>query len=304
MIENGIFLTKSVIMVIERKFIEKCGFDHSRKRSKVIELPQLQRISMFRRVTEAVLTAPKYRRSSFNCHDEFIFWVELENRGALLVSNCTYTLNAGEAMLVFPGQPHFRIPLENTRAEWLLIRFAATNSSALEFLRNQVVKLDDEKLAYLQKIIALWDESASPVKINELSAMLISLLFSLPDSIIDKAHYSPDNPGVSSVNGLYVKELCELLTTESICGDPFETVARKWSITREYLQTVFRRHMGHTAREFINSRKLVLAQQLLRHSGLNISEIALQVGFKSVYAFSRFFKKATGVSPRDFRKAE
>lgn len=289
-------------MIFERQLIEKCGFDHSRKRSKEAELPQLHRISMFRRITEAVLTAPVRKRGSVNCHDEFILWIELENSGALLVSECIYTLYAGEAMLVFPGQPHFRIPQEKIRAEWLLIRFAADNTAALEPLRNQVIKLDKKNIGHLQEIIALWDENTAQSQINQLSSKLLALLFSLQDNIVDKASSCPEHPMASSVNSLYVKELCELLTGSSIHGDPFETVAKKWSITKEYLHTVFRKHMGRPAREFINSRKTVLAEHLLRHSGLTITEIALQTGFQSVYAFSRFFKKETGLPPKKFRQ--
>ena len=69
--------------------------------------------------------------------------------GALLVSDVICTLKSGEAMLVFPWQPHFRIPLPDDQADWLLVRFHADGSDALEHLRNQKCVLSKENIELL-----------------------------------------------------------------------------------------------------------------------------------------------------------
>jgi AraC-like DNA-binding protein len=42
---------------------------------------------------------------------------------------------------------------------------------------------------------------------------------------------------------------------------------------------------------------------MLLHSDRSIKEISYQLGFQSVYYFSRLFKTKLGVSPSDIRKS-
>lgn len=287
-------------MIFKKNSIECIGFDHNRKRSRPVQLPVISKICLFRRITEPVSSPPdQRRRSGFNCHEEFILWIMVSGSGVLLASDTICTLKSGEAMLVFPWQPHFRIPLPNDQADWLLIRFHADETAALEFLRNQKSVLSKADIERLQHLIDLWNLGPDPVNNSRIGAVLLDILFSLS---VDKTDLPEENFSTSVSGRPYIKELCELMMNGSPDSKLFEKIARKWSITPEYLHVVFRKYMGCSAREFLNERKLATAKHLLGNTDLLISDIALRVGFQSVYAFSRFFKKCSGCSPSGFRK--
>jgi len=57
-----------------------------------------------------------------------------------------------------------------------------------------------------------------------------------------------------------------------------------------------------TPLQIINERLILEAKRLLSHSGLNINEIAFQLGFEDPSYFVKFFKRYVKVSPGDFRK--
>lgn len=57
-----------------------------------------------------------------------------------------------------------------------------------------------------------------------------------------------------------------------------------------------------TPLEFIHERKMLEARRLLSFTDKQISEIAFEIGFEDVQAFSKFFKKKQGVSPTQFMK--
>ena len=65
-----------------------------------------------------------------------------------------------------------------------------------------------------------------------------------------------------------------------------------------YVRTVFRTRLGVSLGKYIRESRLSHASTLLESTELNVSEVAAQAGFESLFVFSRAFKKAFGVSPK------
>lgn len=57
-----------------------------------------------------------------------------------------------------------------------------------------------------------------------------------------------------------------------------------------------------TPAAYLARRRMEAAKELLR-SDVDVIEVALEVGFENHSAFSRAFKKHTGMSPREWRKS-
>lgn len=66
----------------------------------------------------------------------------------------------------------------------------------------------------------------------------------------------------------------------------------------------FKRTTGKTVVEYINDKKLEKAKQKILGSHDSFTKIAEDLHFESIHYFTRFFKKLTGQTPSDFRKAE
>jgi AraC-like DNA-binding protein len=54
--------------------------------------------------------------------------------------------------------------------------------------------------------------------------------------------------------------------------------------------------------QYIQDRKMLEAKRLLHYSSSSIKEIAFEIGFDDIQAFSRFFKKQEGISPSEFKQ--
>lgn len=65
----------------------------------------------------------------------------------------------------------------------------------------------------------------------------------------------------------------------------------------------FRDVFGMTPRALLAETRLQLARDLIQDGRLAICEVAASVGYESRHAFSRSFKRATGVTATDFRLA-
>ena len=57
-----------------------------------------------------------------------------------------------------------------------------------------------------------------------------------------------------------------------------------------YLSKQFREETGQSLREYINSKRIDAAKQLMSTTKLNLTDIALQVGFENIPYFSTVFK--------------
>lgn len=82
----------------------------------------------------------------------------------------------------------------------------------------------------------------------------------------------------------------------------FQTLAQRLGRSLPSLSRSFRRDTGMTLTDFFRLRLVRRAGDLLVLSDRSIREIASELGFEDEHYFSRFFRKASGVPPREWRK--
>lgn len=79
------------------------------------------------------------------------------------------------------------------------------------------------------------------------------------------------------------------------------TVAKEVNISANYLSAVFSQEMKSTFVEYVTSKRMTLAKELLRTTDKHSGEIALEVGYKDPHYFSFLFKKTQGMTTREYR---
>lgn len=78
--------------------------------------------------------------------------------------------------------------------------------------------------------------------------------------------------------------------------------ADRLSITPKYLSAVVLNQTGKSALKVINEYVVNECQALLLSTDLTIQQISDKLNFPSQAIFSKFFKRMTGISPREYRK--
>ena len=79
-------------------------------------------------------------------------------------------------------------------------------------------------------------------------------------------------------------------------------IASAVSVSETHLIRIFNKYAQTTPIAYLWDLRITQALELLIRTGLSISEIALQTGFKTSYHFSRRIREKTGLSPTEFRK--
>jgi len=73
-------------------------------------------------------------------------------------------------------------------------------------------------------------------------------------------------------------------------------------VSPSYLRHAFKNQTGQSLQSYLRSLKLKAAQLLLQETDFPIALVARILGFHDPLYFSRWFRKATGFSPSDFRR--
>jgi AraC-like DNA-binding protein len=81
-----------------------------------------------------------------------------------------------------------------------------------------------------------------------------------------------------------------------------ELLARKAGLSRFHFSRLFKQLTDRSVTEYVNDMRLRRAEYLLYNTQLTVSEIALAVGYRDIYYFSRMFKKWRCVPPSDIRR--
>jgi AraC-like DNA-binding protein len=78
-------------------------------------------------------------------------------------------------------------------------------------------------------------------------------------------------------------------------------VAEAAHLSPNYLSSVFKEATGKTVLDEIHRLRLDEARTRLAGTDASIKEIAMGLGFENQHYFSRFFRRATGMSPSEYR---
>ena len=83
-----------------------------------------------------------------------------------------------------------------------------------------------------------------------------------------------------------------------------EEIARNIGIHRSYLTSIFKKETGMPPQKFLIQCKMKESARLLTETNMAVQEISEIVGYDDVMAFSKAFKGAYKVSPRNYRQEQ
>jgi AraC-like DNA-binding protein len=86
-------------------------------------------------------------------------------------------------------------------------------------------------------------------------------------------------------------------------AEPLDVVAlaRQAHVSPWHFSRRFKEAFGETPHQYVLTRRVERAQELLRNTDLSVTEICLEVGFQSLGSFSAAFHRVAGMTPTAYR---
>jgi AraC-like DNA-binding protein len=77
-------------------------------------------------------------------------------------------------------------------------------------------------------------------------------------------------------------------------------LAREAHASTAHFSRSFKKAFGETPHQYLLGRRIERAKELLRGTGLSVTEVSLDVGFRSLGSFSTAFRQLVGESPSEY----
>jgi AraC family transcriptional activator of pobA len=230
-------------------------------------------------------------------------------QGTLRLDGRTHRLSPGSVFFTSPGQPR---QWSAQGIDGLCLFFTA--EFVEEFFRDPLFLFSlpffnradvsthlrlrpDDALALTERLGAMKREirklrSDSP---HALRAALYDTLVQISRKFVKKRGNAPaSNPTAIRLRRLIERDFAEQHRPAHY--------ARALGVTVGHLNQLARLHLGRGSGAAIRERLSLEARRQLAHTDLTAAEVAFALGFKDPAYFSRFFRRATSVSPTEYRR--
>lgn len=114
---------------------------------------------------------------------------------------------------------------------------------------------------------------------------------------VTRPRLSSHSSGLSQTRLTLVKDYIQAHLHQELTVQELAAIAQ---LSPYHFLRLFKQHTGFTPHQFVLQQRIGRAKHLLQHSQLSISEIALRTGFCDQSHLTRHFKRALGVTPKQF----
>lgn len=154
----------------------------------------------------------------------------------------------------------------------------------------------------LRMIYLLWDVASLKPFRREAVLQMLGAMVADVQYVKQVSDSSVDKPAVSRHQELF-QQFKMLVTRHCERERSIPFYAGEMRISPHHLSAVISRASGHSALYWINRAVVLRAKVLLRTSSLLTYEIAERLHFANPPAFNNFFKRETGLTPKEYRES-
>lgn len=215
---------------------------------------------------------------------------------------CEHEISKGKILLIYPNQKYTYYHLPDTEWKEYFVRFEADsryNQLIKKYFPGDILIAD---IGFSEELVKLFNRAIDVVKngLKSSQVYLSGILFHMLGLIISESRNKTlEKKQIQEVE--QAKIIMNELVYENVS---IEEVASRLGISYPLFRKNFKKFSGESPAKFFNDLKLNKAKQLMLETPHSIKEISYMLGYSSNEHFSTTFKKATGLTPKDFRTNE
>lgn len=202
--------------------------------------------------------------------------------------------------LEFPINEANNIDIENailfkrSKDDMYYLLHSVTNLTALElFIKELAARLVTLQVDMNIYVSLLTDDLTQIVELYRQANTAHEL--SIDNSSI-KVYYYFDNTYSSSIT-----DALAYIDTHYMKSINQNDMAQQFNMSNSYFSRLFKQHTGKNFVDYLTTKRIDVAKQLLRSTDLKIYEIAETIGYSESRYFNQLFKRITNCTPSEYR---
>lgn len=166
-------------------------------------------------------------------------------------------------------------------------------------LRDISAFTDSELDTLMERLrVELMRREASPLYVQGVAQAIAVHLARNYVEIVEGGHH-----GRSALPGYKLKQLTEWMAEHVAEEFDLEALASRVGLSKFHFHRLFKAATAVSPARYHLNLRLDAARRLLRESNMSIVAVALEVGYSNPSHFAQLFRRETGLSPSDYRRA-
>ncbi|MBQ6999176.1 MAG: helix-turn-helix domain-containing protein [Clostridia bacterium] len=232
-------------------------------------------------------------------HNFFHYIYVDEGIGNIKIGDTHFNMKAGDIYMISPCVNHAFSNCGDSPLKTIEIKFDVDNETE-ELISSLPFYMSVRKYPIKSLLMSAYREALikEPLFTEIVSANLELMLTYLLRANKNLRTKASDDIGKSS------PEIDKVLIYihENLAEDiSLDTLAEIAGFEKNYFLRKFKKITQCTPMKFIRESRIEKAKELLCYSDMNVSQIAIATGFKTVHYFSRAFFESTGIRPSNYR---
>ena len=238
-----------------------------------------------------------------HCHEGAMeFVLVLKGEESYHVAGRQYDLSGGDVFLTFPDEPHRSSkPFQDmNEIIWFQIcptvqgQFLGLSEQYAGPLRERLIKQRQRVIHVGNSCLELARKCFDAFVMGREFCYCAALFYHLLAELLWNIEQPPQQEEDIQCALMYVEEhLFQPITMQELC--------QASGLSLSGFKHKFKQVTGRTPRDYVNSKKVLAAQKLLKE-GVGVTETAMRLGFNSGDYFSVVFKRHTALTPLEYRQ--
>ena len=239
--------------------------------------------------------------------DHYIFFLLKSGSGSLMIDLQTVDLMTGQLYYILPGQVHHHIRTRGAEGWFLAVDTSLVPAECRNVFEGKLnlqlpCTLQPAQLKQYRYVLSLLRERYAGANEARFDTLVIHALLQSFLAMAANAYDDLPKPNQLLSRPAELSRQFRMLMAKNIRAIKSPSgYSTRLNVSQSYLNESVKRTTGFSISYWIQQEILLEAKRLLYYSEFNVKQIAYELGYEDPAYFSRFFRKAAGMSALEFR---